>query len=376
MSKASVWNTRTWYSDTAYGDDDGERSARELKSPKYLREALAAGADPNEHDALLTAAEKGTATQLKALIKAGADLERTNDEGLTALHISVDRQDQDKFDALIKAGANVDAKVPATVQVHEFSDPEISETDEPGHTPAMRAARVGNLGMLSTLKGKGAAMEGVLHAAVVGDIESLERREYGHLLRENDQDRGYLALGLIEAGIDPNERTDIPFRIQPNPLNRGKKFEADQSTPLHLAAFAGKGELIEALLASGADVEAVDGQGRTALLVSEEYEAFEVLIGAKANLKARDVDGNSVLHHHWREETAALLIEAGADVLAKNGWGELPGDGFEHPSRGLIRTAQKKAQLENIAKQNRIDEDLATPEQALAARQARYGRAM
>jgi ankyrin repeat protein len=84
-------------------------------------------------------------------------------------------------------------------------------------------------------------------------------------------------------------------------------------TPLHIAATAGRVDIIEFLLGRGADIEARTPGGQTPLfqtipLVSEP--AFVYLLGRGANLNARDKQGGSILQFalSWRRPAMVDLI--------------------------------------------------------------------
>lgn len=100
------------------------------------------------------------------------------------------------------------------------------------------------------------------------------------------------------------------------------------STPLHWAARHGHLEVVETLIANGADVNAVDVFGRTPLhLAAPHPVVMEMLIGAGADVDARDQLSNTPLHRAVPQVDAVdALIAAGADVTAENTSGNTPLD--------------------------------------------------
>lgn len=146
--------------------------------------------------------------------------------------------------------------------------------------------------------------------------------------------------------------------------------EPDKDTPLELATFLGKSEFVAILLGAGADVNALSGLGRTALIEAamKDHSAIALSLinnGADTNFKnplngwtalifaadngsARiiellikkgvkidevDHDGNTALfhaavgyigykHQEQRAKILELLLDAGADLMHKNYAGE------------------------------------------------------
>ena len=110
------------------------------------------------------------------------------------------------------------------------------------------------------------------------------------------------------------------------------KFKPEASAKLLAAAIACEGDEIVAALAAGADPNAADEQGNTALILAaaggffgDAKPAITALAAAKANLDARNRDGVTALMVAARENEwsyAEALIAAGAEVSAADpdGW--------------------------------------------------------
>ena len=100
-------------------------------------------------------------------------------------------------------------------------------------------------------------------------------------------------------------------------------------TPLHCAANGGHKEIIELLIAEGADVNAkVEGAG-TPLHYAARWghkEIGKLLIAAGADVNAKNKYGSTPLHSADTKEIAELIIAAGADVNAKDKNGRTPLD--------------------------------------------------
>lgn len=90
----------------------------------------------------------------------------------------------------------------------------------------------------------------------------------------------------------------------------------------------GTTEEVMTALNEGANVNASDSRGKTALMSAIKYsetETVNVLLKAGADINARNEDGDTALmlaaQYAEKPETVQLLIKAGADVNAKNDMG-------------------------------------------------------
>ena len=115
---------------------------------------------------------------------------------------------------------------------------------------------------------------------------------------------------LIQAGANVNARDSIGY------------------TALMWAAHYDAVDAAKALIEAGADMNAKDNNGYTALMVTVgkgSFDVAKVLIEAGADLEARDNDGETALMlttYRNLVRTAKPFIEAGADVNAKNNDGK------------------------------------------------------
>lgn len=76
---------------------------------------------------------------------------------------------------------------------------------------------------------------------------------------------------------------------------------------------------VNLLVASGADLEARDSKGRTPLMRVRYYPAIlRALLAAGAKIDARDTEGNNALADCSDDESAHILLEAGADPWARD----------------------------------------------------------
>lgn len=111
-------------------------------------------------------------------------------------------------------------------------------------------------------------------------------------------------------------------------------WSSDGFQPLHLAAFFGQTEAARVLLAGGADP---NGASRNAMEVhpinsaaaTKQREIVELLLDAGADVDAVQHGGWSALHsaaHNGDRETAMLLTGRGADRTARASTGQTPAD--------------------------------------------------
>lgn len=105
-------------------------------------------------------------------------------------------------------------------------------------------------------------------------------------------------------------------------------YERDSYKTPALCMYGISEEFIEWLMQHGADIEAANSYGRTALHIHagvNQTGKVKKLLALGANIHAKDKYGNTALHSAGhRFDTVKLLIEHGADPLAENDQGETP----------------------------------------------------
>jgi ankyrin repeat protein len=136
---------------------------------------------------------------------------------------------------------------------------------------------------------------------------------------------------LIDYGANPA----AVFRLPPgmkdsdgtplNPENGGSVLIG--------AASSGNPDLVREILSYHPSLEARDIDGKTAIFAVESRtdgddaaraECVRLLVEAGADVNARDNDGNTPLHETGLVEVVKELLKAGADVNARNNDGETP----------------------------------------------------
>jgi ankyrin repeat protein len=248
------------------------------------------------------AAQSGDLEKVKTLLKDNSDLVSSKDtNGLTPLHVAADWGHKDVAELLLAKGADVNAKV------------------KDGETPLDMAAFDGHKDVVELLLASKAKVN-IYDAAAYGD------------------------LGKVKALLKDNP--DLIFR---------KNTEGE--TALLLAVQMLHKNVVELLLAKGANVNARDNHGQTPLLVVTDFgnlvwgilgtvaseeesqkvdwkkikerrkELVELLLTNKADVNAKDNDGETPLHfaaQEYDKDVAELLLAHKAKINAKNKDGETP----------------------------------------------------
>jgi ankyrin repeat protein len=188
--------------------------------------------------------------------------------------------------------------------------------------------------------------------------EGIDRDQAGTTSTPGDEifRRQRAVMNLIKTGADVNAKDlqlgttlNAALRAVPNFLpattieelikagaNVNTADELQRSTPLMWASQSGSVDAVQMLLKAGALVDVRDNLGRTPLIwaqVTPGYrgrsnpEVVSVLIDAGANVNASDPDGVTALILAARAdltESIKLLLAKGAQVNAKDRWGNSP----------------------------------------------------
>ena len=118
---------------------------------------------------------------------------------------------------------------------------------------------------------------------------------------------------------------DEGFQIKAVPTSVGDGIPADQlDADLRIAASKGETEMINLLLELGADIEAKNYDGNTALMYAAFWgktEMVNLLLKRGANIEAKNDNGNTALMYAaygGKTETVTRLLELGANIEAKD----------------------------------------------------------
>lgn len=227
--------------------------AVETQDPALVDALLKAGAKTDHADALgvtplLLACERGNGAIVSALVAAGAPVDQSNADAVTPLAMCARFADAEAVRALLARGAAVDS------------------TDVRGQTPLMWAASAGRLDAVSALLAAGA------------QVNRETPTGFTPLFFALASGKAAAASALIAAGADvrhrgPENTSALQMALYQKDwaaaeelVRQGggdvSELDREGRRPLHVAAAAGQGALVSALLERGAEVDALSGPSK------------------------------------------------------------------------------------------------------------------
>ncbi len=266
--------------------------------------AAAANAATSE---IADAAMRGDREAVRAALARKADVNAAQVDGTTALHWAVDRDDVELAELLLTAGARVSARTregvtPLQLAAINGSARMLGRLIKSGADPNAALTPAGDTAlMLGSRTGKTDAIRLLLEARA--DVNA--RESWGGttaLMWAVAEGHAEAARLLIAAGADVNARSHYVAAANgrgfegrtPSASRTEEKVEEFASgwlTPLMFAARDGRLELTRILLGAGADVDAVAGDGKTALalaIFNGNYDVASFLVDRKADVNKAD----------------------------------------------------------------------------------------
>jgi ankyrin repeat protein len=214
---------------------------------------------------------------VKALIQAGADVDKATKNGSTALMWASENGHAAIVEALLQAGADVD-----------------KAADSDGATALIMASQ----------EGHGAIVEALIQAGA--DIDKAADNGGTALVAASVAGHAAIVEALIQAGADVDKVMNV--------MNNG-------GTALILASEKGHGAIVEALTQAGADINKADNNGTTALMAASmkgHGATVEALIQAGADvdkvMNVMNIDYTALMWASMKGDTAIMKVlkEAGA----------------------------------------------------------------
>jgi ankyrin repeat protein len=270
--------------------------AAEKANLALVQMLLAAGADPNagmedDYRVIMSAALNGHLEIVNCLVTHGADVNAWS-QGETAIMSAARNGHQAVYDYLYpllneETRRHVDKHGPkAMARGSKSRERQANKLEEKLGTAAM----YGNLAKVQQLLAEGAEANTITEC---GKSPLILAAMYGH--------KSTMAA-LLDAGADPN-------------LGSDQEFEEGQTALMNISSsfFAGnRAEVIQFLADRGANLNAQDDKGRTALMMAgENADSVKVLLAAGADPNIRDHAGNTAMMlGSWAVQQ--LLRQAGA----------------------------------------------------------------
>lgn len=340
-----------------------------------VKTLLARGANPNarerrEQTALMWAAAEGHAPVVRALVEAGADVRAKLASGFTPLFFAVREGHIDAVRALLEAGVDVNETLQAQKAVVDRYDPVGKGT---GTSPLLLAVENGHFELAIALVAAGAdpndQRTGFTPLHAVSWVRKPDASDGGDPppIGSGQLTSLQFVRALVERGANVNARLS---KGAPRPPESATLLGTEGATPFLMAADRADIPLMRELIKVGADPSLPNADGSTPLMAAaglgtanpleeagteaEALEATKMLLDLGADINAVDKNGDTAMHgaaYGNFPTVVQLLADRGADP---NVWKQpdkerrtplFIAEGFKagrpQPSRPTIEAIQK-----------------------------------
>ncbi|RZF41139.1 hypothetical protein LSTR_LSTR010791 [Laodelphax striatellus] len=276
---------------------------------------------------------------VETLIRKGIHVNEKNKEFLTPLHVATDLSHCDMMDTLLRLGAKVNA------------------LDASGQTALHRCAREDNVQACRILLSYSVdtnivSLQGFTALQVATDnVQKILQEPPAVLDLENQ---------LLEAAkAGDSEQVQRLLTAYPHIVNC-RDLDGRHSTPLHFAAGYNRVDVVEYLLAHGADVHSKDKGGLVPLHNAcsyGHYEVTEMLVKHGANVNVADLWKFTPLHEaaaKGKYDIVRLLLQHGADATKKNRDGATPVELVREGDQEVVDLLRGNAALLDAAKKGNL----------------------
>ena len=328
--------------------------------------------------ALFSATKSDNYQGIQQLIKAGAIKNITDNQGNTALHSCARWAANKSCTKLLAAGYDVNAKNQAgktplaeaarqnRIEIMKqliSKGANVNSQDVIGKSVLMDAIQCKNPVAATILLQKGADPtivdiygRNAFHEATTTELEELisimqktgtsplstdlhGKTPFGIIIRK-DEKLLQTTLGTNLNIVDINNNSPIHIAVIENApisvfeflIKRGYNLNAKNNlgkTPIQLAVSAGMNDVVQYMLACGADVFTLDSTGKNTITTSISDNPSVLIDILKANQNKTDSNGNSVLHYAAQcanSNVLSVLMQYDANKNAKNKKGETAAD--------------------------------------------------
>jgi ankyrin repeat domain-containing protein 50 len=310
--------------------DTGLHLAIQFKRPRILlfllnKKAIVDCFNNRGLTPLHLSAQLNNCEALTLLLERGAVVESRSQDGVTAMHVAAKAENWIAFDFLVAAGADINAwDTNGDTLLHTRANRQhdsaiinkllqynanFEARNSKGYTPLQAAALKGNREMFFLLLERGANIT----------VETPRGESLLHITAPCNEDYLEILRVLLQRGLSANAIS-----------NRGWQ-------PLHQTAFSGTGspdisldksyEHLKLLVSQGVDINAVteSAEKETALHLATRASIprpayILLLLSLGADVNAKDAEGKTALHlaaARGRESLFRILLENGADTSIK-----------------------------------------------------------